>query len=159
MAQAPKKGRFKYNLETVLKVKKIFEKQEQEKFAAAQRKADEEKRKEEAMRRFENEKLDELRAKFESGQTISNFGEILLRRSHLDKVKKEVVKQVKVKKEAETQMEQQRKELERAMKERKVFEKDKDHKKDAWKKVMDKDESDFLDEIATQRHVRKDEKK
>ena len=155
MARKVKKGRFRYNLETVLKVKHIREMQEKEKFAIAQRIADEEKRKAEELKQFENAKLTELRAKFESGQKISDFGEILMRRSHLDKVKKDIVVQDKKKLEAEKALQKQRDDLAKALMDKKVFEKDKGHKKEEWRKVMDKDESDFLDEIATQRHVRK----
>ena len=158
MAAKVKKGRFKYNLETVLKVKHIREVQEKEKFAIAQRKAEEEKRRAEELRTFENSKLTELRSKFESGQKISDFSEILMRRSHLDKVKKDIVVQDKKKVEAEKALQKQRDDLVHAMKDKKVFDKDKEHKKEAWKKVMDKVDSDFLDEIATQRHVRKMER-
>jgi flagellar FliJ protein len=154
MAKRIKKGKFRYNLETVLKVKHIREMQEKEKFAIAQRKADEERRLAEALKQFENTKLTELRAKFEAGQKISDFSEILMRRSHLDKVKKDIVVQDKKKVEAESLLQKQRDELVRAVKDKKVFEKDKDHKKDEWRKVMDKAEGEFLDEIATQRHVR-----
>ena len=154
MAKKVKKGRFKYNLETVLKVKHIREIQEKEKFAIAQRKAEEEKRKAEQLKQFENEKLTELRAKFESGEKISDFGEILMRRSHLDKVKKDIVVQDKKQWDADKAMQLQRDHLVRAMKDSQVFDKDKENKKGEWKKVMDKVESDFLDDIATQRHVR-----
>ena len=155
MAKKVKKGRFHYNLQTVLRVKEIRELQEKEKFAIAQRQAEEERRKAEELRNFENAKLVELRAKFEAGQKISDFSEILMRRSHLDKVKKEVVVQDKKKLDAEKAMEDQMRLLVTAMKDKKVFDKDKENKQKLWRKVMDKDESDFLDDIATQRHVRK----
>ena len=155
MARAPKKGRFRYNLETVLRVKQIREIQEKEKFAIAQRKLEEERRKAEELKQFENSKLTELRSKLESGQTISDFSQILLRRSHLDKVKKDIVVQDKKEQDADQAMQAQRTELTRAAKDKKVFEKDRERKKELWRKVMDKADSEFLDEIATQRHIRK----
>ena len=155
MARKVKKGKFRYNLETVLRVKEIREMQEKEKFAIAQRKAEEERRKAEQLHQFENAKLTELRSKMETGQKISDFSEILMRRSHLDKVKKEIVVQDKKKGEAEKALQKQMDDLVHAVKDKKVFEKDKENKKTEWRKVMDRAESEFLDDIATQRHIRR----
>ena len=44
-------------------------------------------------------------------------------------------------------MEEQRDVLVQSVKERKVLDKDKEKKKDLWKKMMGKEESKFMDEI------------
>lgn len=151
----PKKGRrFEYNLETVLKVRKIREEQEKEKFALAMRKLQEEQEKLKRMVDFKEEKHDELKDVISPGRKIKNFSEIIMRQSHLDKVKKDIVKQDEVKKEAEAKKEEQRQVLEKKMKEKKIIEKDKEKKKVEWRKIIDVEETKFLDDIASSRFTR-----
>ncbi len=147
---APKKSkRFAYNLESVLKVKNIREIQEQEKFLAVEKKFLEEKEKEEVIKAFQNQKYQELRTIMAPGKPIDNFQQVLMRKTHLERVKGDVEKQIQETQEAERLKEEQRQELIRAVKEKKIMEKDKDHKKGAWKKLMDKEQGKFLDDIAT----------
>jgi flagellar protein FliJ len=149
MSTPKKSKRFNYNLESVLKVRDIREKQEQEKFLAAEQKFMEEERKEEEIKSFQNQKYRELRTLMEPGAKISDFQEVLMRNSHLDIVKTQVEEQERAKKEAEKLKEAQRETLIKAVKDRKIMEKDKENKKESWRKVMDKEQGKFLDDIAT----------
>lgn len=152
----PKKGKkFDYNLEAVLRVRKIHEEMEKEKFATTVRKLEEEQNRLNEMVDFKEEKHDELKDVMSPGKKIKNFSQIIMRQSHLDKVKKDIVQQDEVKKEAETKKEEQRQVLESKMKEKKVIEKDKEKKKVQWKKMVEIEETKFLDDIATSRHTRK----
>lgn len=156
MSSKPEKSkRFKYNLKTLLKVREIHEKQEEEKFSQAQKKLQEEERKEREIKRFQNEKYSELRQRMEPGQKISNFQEILMRKSHLEIVKEQVEEQIQKREDAERMKEQQRLALAKAAMERKVIEKDKEKKKTLWKKFMNKEEEKFIDDLSTIAFVRK----
>lgn len=154
MARVKKSKSFEYNLEAVLKVRKIKEDREKEKFALAVRKLQEEQKRLDEMVEFKEEKRDELKEVISPGKTIKNFAEIIMRQSHLDKVKKDIIRQDEVKKEAETQKEEQRVVLEKSMKEKKIIEKDKGKKKDEWKKIIEHEETKFLDDIASSRFTR-----
>ncbi|MFC1617524.1 flagellar export protein FliJ [Candidatus Margulisiibacteriota bacterium] len=152
----PKKGnRFKYNLAAVLKVREIRETQEQEKFKQAEKKYLEEEKKEKEIKDFQQEKYSELRKTISPGSTISNFQEVLMRKSHLEILKDKVIEQERVKEEAEEIKEDQRDQLIKAVKDKKIMEKDQERKKGQWKKLMDKEHGKFLDEIAGIGHERK----
>ena len=153
MAKVKKGKRFEYNLEAVLKVRKIKEDREKEKFAVAVKKLQEEQKKLDDMIDFKEEKRDELKEVISPGKTIKNFAEIIMRQSHLDKVKKDIIVQDEVKKEAEVKKEDQRKVLEKSMKEKKIIEKDKDKKKVIWKKIVEHEETKFLDDISDRKSV------
>ncbi|MFH1429405.1 MAG: hypothetical protein ABIH39_06645, partial [Candidatus Margulisiibacteriota bacterium] len=77
------------------------------------------------------------------------------RRSHLVKVKEDVDEQEQIRNRAEKIREEQRLKLEEKMKERKVIEKDRENRKDDWKKLMNDEEMKFLDDIATTRYNKK----
>ncbi len=154
---APQKGkRFRYNLETVLKVRGIHEKAEQEKFSEADKKLQEEAEKERKIKDFQTEKYYELRDAM-SGE-ISNFQAVLMRKSHLDLLKQKVEDQEQLRVQAEQEKEIQREKLVQAMKEKKIIEKDKDKKNVLWKRWREKEQNKFLDDIATVRfeHQRRD---
>lgn len=153
MAKEPKKGKFNYGLDSVLKVREIFEKQQKAVFAEKERILNEEKQKEEELKNWQDQMNTELRNSM-IGE-IKDFGTILRRRSHLVKVKEDVETQEDIRVKAEKIREEQREKLELKMKERKVIEKDKDNKKEDWRKFMDKDEGKFLDDIANSHHGRK----
>ena len=147
MAKPPKKGkRFHYNLAAVLKYREIREQQEQEKFVEKQREFEEEKRKEEEIKDFQAEKYVELRDELSSGKVI-DFHQVQVRKGHLEILKDQVVEQEKKRVDSEEAMEDQRDVLVQSVKERKVLDKDKEKKKDLWKKMMGKEESKFMDEI------------
>ncbi len=152
MARKPKKGPFKYNLATVLKVREIKEKLEKEKFSKAQKEYLAELEKEEQIKNFQNQKIDQQRQAL-TGK-ISNFGLILQGYFHLGKVKVDVKKQEEKRLEAEQRKEEQRERLIRSMLDRKIMDKDKEKKKIAWRKLMDKEETKFLDDLSTGRYSR-----
>lgn len=147
MAKEPKKGKFKYNLASVLKVRLIHEKQEKEKFAETQRKLDEEKKKEEELKNQHVTAQKKLREHFEEGNKI-DFSQVFLRQNQIENLKEKVEVQKKVTQKAEIVNEEQREKLVESIKEKKIIEKDKEHKFDAWKDLMNKEEMKFLDEIA-----------
>jgi flagellar FliJ protein len=147
----PKPGKkFKYGLEPVLKVRAIKEKKEQEKFADKKRKYIEEKQREEAIKQKKKEREGELREVFEKGR-ISDFAKVLRRKAHLDVLKDDLDVQVEKVIEASKLLETQRAFLIQAMKGKKIMEKHKEKKLDEYKKIMQKLELKFMDEIATQR--------
>ncbi|MFC1517664.1 flagellar export protein FliJ [Candidatus Margulisiibacteriota bacterium] len=153
MARKPKKGRFKYNLETVLKVRNIREKLEKEKFAKAQKEFQKELKKEEEIKDFQSTKQTEQKSAL-SGK-ISDFSRILQGHFHLGKVKKDVEKQEKSRLEAEQKKEEQREKLIKSIMDRKIMDKDKEKKVDSWRKLMNKEETKFLDDISTSRYSSK----
>ena len=154
----PKPGKkFKYDLQSVLKVRAIKEKKEQEKFAEKKRKYMTEKEREEAIEQEKKGKEEELRRVFKKGP-ISDFAKVLRRRSHLDVLKDDLDKQVEKVIEASKLLEEQRARLVSSMKDKKIMEKHKEKKLDEYKKMMQELETKFLDEIATERfkHEKRD---
>ena len=86
MSKPKKSKRFVYNLESLLKVRKIREKQEQEKFQEAEQRVIDEKRKEKELKdqqAFVYQELIELQSK---GANM-DMGQILRRKAHLDILK------------------------------------------------------------------------
>ena len=147
----PKKSRkFEYNLKVVLKVREIYEKLEKEKFAEAQRKYREELEREEKMKEYEKQQQRTLKSNL---QGSIDFANILHRQNFLKKYKQDVVEQEGKTKEADQRKEEQRERLIKSMKDRKILEKDREHKKDAWKRLMDREATKFLDDIATAKHI------
>ena len=135
MSKKVKAGRFKYDLQTVLKVREIKEKKEEEKFAEKQRTYLTEKEKEELLEAERQNKRNELRGIMKKGP-ISDFAKILRRKAHLGKLKEDIDAQVEKVIEASQRLEEQRAKLIDAMKD---------------KKLMQSLEIKFLDEIATER--------
>ncbi|OGC06718.1 hypothetical protein A2526_06460 [candidate division WOR-1 bacterium RIFOXYD2_FULL_36_8] len=153
MARKIKAGKFKYTLETVLKVRGIREKKEQEKFAEKNREYIKEKKKEDELRDEKKDQENTLRKVFKSGP-ISDFGEVMRRHSHLGILKEDIEKQVEKVIDASKKLEKQREQLVKSMKDKKIMEKDKDNTKKKHTKLMQDLELKFLDEIATQRFQR-----
>lgn len=151
MGKKPKPGKkFKYDLASVLKVRAIKEKKEQEKFAEKQRDYLTEKQKEEAIERDKHNKEDDLRGVFKKGP-ISDFSRVLQRKAHLEVLKDDLDKQVEKVIETSKILEEQRAKLINAMKDKKIMEKHKEKKLKEYDKMMLDMETKFLDEIATQR--------
>jgi flagellar FliJ protein len=150
MAKPQPGKKFKYDLESVLKVRAIKEKKEQEKFAEKQRDYLKEKEKEEAIEREKKTKEEELRGIFKRGP-ISDFAKVMRRRSHLDVLKDDLDEQVEKVIDASRILEEQRAHLIASMKDKKIMEKHKERKLDEYKKIMQELELKFMDEIATQR--------
>ncbi len=148
-----KPGKFKYNLETVLKVRGIKEKKEKERFAEKQKAYLTEKQREEQMEENKREKEGELKSIIKKGP-ISHFEKVLRRHAHLGVLKKDIDDQIEKVIDASQKLEDQRAKLIESMKDRKVIEKNKEHRLDEYKEMMKQLEIKFLDEIATQRFKR-----
>lgn len=147
----PKPGKkFEYGLESVLKVRAIKEKKEQEKFAEKKRKYLTEKQKEEEIKEEKKDKEEELRGVFRRGP-ISDFSRILRRKAHLEVLKDDLDVQVEKVIEASNLLEEQRAKLIASMKDKKIMEKHKEEKLEEYKKIMQDLELKFMDEIATER--------
>ncbi len=156
MAKKPKPGKkFKYGLESVLKVRAIKEKKEQEKFAEKKRSYLTEKEKEEGIKQEKKGKEEELRGVFKRGP-ISDFTKILRRKAHLEVLKDDLDSQIEKVIEASNLLEEQRAKLVASMKDKKIMEIHKEKKLDEYKKLMQELELKFMDEIATQRFKHED---
>jgi flagellar export protein FliJ len=148
---APKPGKkFKYDLDSVLKVRGIREKKEQEKFAEKQQEYLTEKQKEEQIKEEKQGKEAELRNVFKKGP-ISDFDKVLRRKAHLEVLKGDLDQQIQKVLDSSKQLEEQRAHLVEAMKNKKIMETHREHKLDDYNKVMRDLDMKFMDEIATQR--------
>ena len=154
MARQPKPGKkFKYDLSTVLKVREIHEKKEQEKFAEKNREYLTEKQKEDSIKEEKKGKEEELRDVFRKGP-IGNFEKVMRRRVHLDVLKDDLDQQIEKVIESSRLLEEQRARLVESVKEKKIMEKHKERKLEEYNKLMSGLESKFMDELATQRFKR-----
>ena len=156
MAKAPKKSkRFKYNLQKVLKFRETKETIEQDKFTKRMQEFETEKQKEDALKKFQLEKYQELTSVIDKREGFIDFHQVEMRKAHLDIVKKDVEKQVVIREEAEEKKDKQREILIDAKKDKQILDKDKEKKKDRWKLFMRREEDKELGEIATQKFIRK----
>lgn len=146
-------GKFKYSLQTVLKVRGIKERKEREKFADKQREYMTEKDKEERMEEDKREKEGELKSIIRKGP-ISEFEKVMRRHAHLGVLKKDIDDQIEKVIDASNKLEDQRTQLIDAMKNRKVIEKNREHQFKEYNEMMKNLEIKFLDEIATERFKR-----
>lgn len=153
MARKVKAGKFKYNLEAVLKVRGIREKKEQEKFAEKKREYLKEKEEEEKLKSKKRKEEEDIRQVFKKG-AVSDFEKVLRRHAHLGILKEDIKEQVEKVIEASRVLEDQREKLVSSMKDKKIIEKDKEKTLEKYKKLMQDLELKFLDEIATQRFQR-----
>jgi flagellar FliJ protein len=158
MVKKPKAGRFRYDLQAVLKVRGIKETKEKEKFAEKHREYLTEKQKEDEIEDAREQGKSQLKGIMGKGP-IKDFASILRRKAHLGKLKEDLDLQVEKVIDASSKLEEQRGKLVEAMKDRKLIEKHKEHRFDEYKKVMQDLEIKFLDEIATQRfqHEKKED--
>jgi len=153
MAREQKPGRFKYDLETVLKVRGIKERKERERFADKQREYMTEKEKEELLEEEKKEREGELKHIINKGP-ITQFEKVLRRHAHLGVLRKDIDEQIEKVIDASKRLEDQRAKLIESMKDRKIIEKNKEHRLGDYDKMMKDLEIKFLDEIATQRFKR-----
>jgi len=153
MAREQKPGKFKYTLETVLKVRGIRERKEKEKFAEKEREYMTEKEKEEKLEEEKKEKEGELKHIIKKGP-ISQFEKVMRRHAHLGVLRKDIDEQIEKVIDASKRLETQRAKLIESMKDRKIIEKNKEHRLDEYKDMMKDLEIKFLDEIATERFKR-----
>jgi len=148
VTKAKKGKRFRYSLDSLLKVRGIREGQAQDKFKESERLLLEEKRKEDEIKAFEKEKYDELKGMMTGGAALPDVQTIMMRKAHLEKVRETLATQQEAVKAAETKKEENRQLMVLAMVEKKIIEKDKSKTRLAWRKMMNKEDGKFLDEIA-----------
>jgi len=147
MSKAKKSKVFRYQLDTVLKVREIRVQQEQEKFKKAEEKLKAEIEKEEEMKKVQQEAYTELH-KLMSSYQLPDMNIIKIRKVHLERMDEQVKEQTEKRKEAEKERDNAREALHKAIKERKIIEKDKEKTREKWRKIMDKEDSKFMDDIA-----------
>ena len=151
--KAKKSKRFVYALDMLLKVRKIREKKAQEAYSQSLMALEEEKKKEEELKVFQNQSYQELYHLIASGE-IKDVSEINRRKAHLEVLKVKVDEQIQKRIEAEKVCEEKKELLVQALKDRKIIEKDKEHKREAWKKLMDVESGKFLDDISSVKFVK-----
>ncbi|MGE4169489.1 MAG: flagellar FliJ family protein [Candidatus Margulisiibacteriota bacterium] len=151
MASKPKKSkRFNYNLTAVLKVREIREKQRQEAFMEAQRELEEEQKKEAELKQNIADKYQELREVLTGKRPSTDIaGEVIQRKTNLESLNEKLAEQIQKREEAEKKVDEAREELIKAVKDKKIIEKDKEHKRVAWQKLMIKEDNKFMDDIST----------
>lgn len=147
MSKPKKARRFVYQLESLLKVRGIRKKQEQDKFKKAEQKVKEELQKEEALIAQEQAVYADLVEKMMSDR-FPGMHFIEQRKAYLEVMKGKIAEQTEKRVAAEKARDQQREALIKAVKEEKVIEKDKEKTREAWVKLMAKEDGKFLDEIA-----------
>ncbi len=150
--KAKKSKRFKYNLQTLLKVREIRQKQAEDAYNEAQRQLEIERQKEEEIRQKEIKAYAEFREFMTTGD-LGDTGEINRHKIYVEKVKLELLRQIEAVQRAVESVEQARLALVQCLKDQKIMEKDKEHKREAWRKLMDKEAGKFLDDIATVKYV------
>jgi flagellar FliJ protein len=155
MSKKPEPGKkFKYGLDTVLKVRAIREKQEQERFGERKRELLTEQEREEIIKTKRIESQDELRGRLKKTEEIKDFQDVIRRQAHLEVLKKNLDQQIEKVIEATENLERQRQKLVVAMKDKKVMQKHKYRKLQEYNLEMNRLETKFLDEIGTMRFVR-----
>jgi len=145
----PKKGkRFVYSLATLLKVRKIKERQQQEKFNQAEKKLHEERLKEEKMKQEQQVHLAYVNELL-SSQELPSLSIIQMHQQHVKTMEEKVKAQIEEVKRSEEKKEEEREELIKKTKEKRIIEIDRDKTRVEWKKMMDKLDAQFLDELAS----------
>jgi len=145
----PKKGkRFVYSLKTLLNVRNIREKQQQEKFNAAEKKVLEEKMKEAQMKKDQEAHLLYVNEML-SSKELPSVTTIEMHQEHVKRMEEKIQEQKEVVRESEEQRDLEQQELIKKVQEKKIIEKDREKTRHKWKKLMDKLDSEFLDELAS----------
>lgn len=153
MPKQKKSKRYKYRLESVLKVRNIREALQKEEVAKAQKALEEERRKEALIIEEQNQEHSHILDIY-NGVKPFDFTEIQLRKYHLEVLEEKLIEQKKKTIKAEERKKEEDKKLIKAVKDRKILDKDKEKKRIEWKKMMDKEESKFLDDISVTRFFR-----
>jgi flagellar protein FliJ len=147
MSKPIKGSKFKYSLEVLLKVRDIREREEQDKFREKEKILVEEIKKEKEIKELEQKEYAHLLSLMSQGN-LPDMNVIQLRKRHLESVKEQVTQQIQKRETAEKNRDDQRDKLSQAVKEKKIIEKDKDKTKEAWKKLMLKEDAKFMDDIS-----------
>ena len=155
MVKPKKSKRYNYNLESVLKVRNIREKLQIEETARAKRKLQEEQEKQDKIKLAQDLEHQNILNLY-SGEAL-DFTQIQLRKHHLTKLTEDFQKQEIETNKAVQKKEKEEKNLIKAVKDRKILDKDKDKKRALWKKLMEKEDVKFLDDISVSRFFRNNE--
>ena len=147
MSKAKKSKRFVYQLESLLKVRGIRKKQEQDKFKKTEEALKIEQQKEAELLAQENAIYQDLMQKMNSDK-FPGIHFIQARKAYLEIMKTKIIDQQKVVQQAKQAHDKQRDALIKAVKEEKIIEKDKEKTREAWVALMKKEDTKFLDEIA-----------
>lgn len=148
MSKAKKSKRFNYPLQTVLKVREIRENQALDAFQQAETAYH---AAQATLREIEQKRdhaYQELRDCLSGKLPTTNVQEVVLRKHHLDGLEQDMIKQKEAVEQARLAMEEARQKLISAMIDRKIIDKDKEKTRESWKKLMDKSDGLFLDDIA-----------
>ena len=145
----PKKGkRFVYPLESLLKVRKIREKQQQEAFNKAELELHKERLTETQMKQEQDAHIVKVHEMLSSSE-LPSLTTIQMNQEHMKALEQKVNEQKKVVKKAEEKRTKEHELLIEKAKEKKIIERDREKTRDAWKKMMDKIDAQFLDELAS----------
>ncbi len=153
MTKVKKSKRFKYNLASALRVRIIRETLQKEEVQKAKRKVEEEKQKLKVIQdhqQFEHDKIMEMY----EGQRPLDLAEVKLRKHQMEQLQIKEDEQKEVVAQAEEKVKEEEKKLLKAIRDRKILEKDKEKKQKLWKKLMEKEDTKFLDDISVSRFFR-----
>lgn len=148
MSKAKKSKRFRYPLQTVLKVREIREKQALEAFQQAEQAYHDAIKKRDEMIQFRDEQYQALRDRMSGKTHTTDVQEVILRQHHLTILEAQLKEQEERVEAARQAMETAREALVASMIDRKIIDKDKEKTRESWRKLMDKSEGQFLDDIA-----------
>lgn len=147
-------AKFNFDLENVLKVKKIRENQAKASLLSLQKHYQEE---ENVLKKMEEDYLYYQRDLSEKKQTACELAELKLYADYFQKALLDIAQQKDVLSELEQKVSRQRDELVTKVKERKILENLKEKKYLQFKKELLHKEQNFLDEIATNKYARPSE--
>lgn len=148
MSKAKKSKRFRYPLQTVLKVREIREQQALEAFQQAEQAYHDAIKKRDEMIQIRDDQYHELRDRMSGKTHTTNVQEVILRQHHLTLLEAQLKEQDERVEEARNAMEAAREALVASMIDRKIIDKDKEKTRESWRKLMDKSDGQFLDDIA-----------
>jgi flagellar FliJ protein len=153
MAKPKKSKRFKYNLASALRVRIIRETLQKEEVQKAKRNLE-----------AERQKLKEIQDKQEiehnmilemyTGSRPLDLDEVKLRKYQMEQLQIKEEEQKLAVSRAEVQVQEEEKKLLKAVRDRKILEKDREKKQKLWKKMMEKEDTKFLDDISVSRFFR-----
>ncbi len=153
MSKTKPTKRFRYNLASALRVRIIRETLQKEEVTKATQKLQEEQIKLEEIITEQNQENRNILEMYHSGKPI-DLSKVFLRKHRLEVLKENEVEQCKEVEKAQLRKLEEERKLLIAIKEKKILEKDKEKKRKIWRKLLDKEETKFLDDISTSRFFR-----
>jgi len=151
MSKPKKSKRFTYALDSVLTVRTIRLQQQQDVFRRAEEKHHEEQFKEQQLKEQQTAHLNHVHTLLSSKELP--LSTIKMHQEHVKRMEEKVKEQQQVVRRAKEVRDAEQETLIERSKEKKIIEKDKEKTRTAWKKMMDKHDSQFLDELASIKFV------